>query len=187
MHGTYRGGMGLVMRVIELECSDPLKLGEFWSAVLGAPVGPGADGVHIAPRGEQELSLYLVEERGGQRPRSRTRLWLNPVEGELDAEVARLTGLGATVVDRRWTNSSIGLALVVMADPEGNEFCLESSDREVAEAVRRFEDPEDDLDDLDSLAPETAFKGSISIEDPRPGPGRPESGPPGCVVSRSTA
>jgi predicted enzyme related to lactoylglutathione lyase len=157
--------MGLVMRVIELECTDPLRLGEFWSAVLGASIGPGADGVYIAPGGEGGLSLYLVEERGGQRPRSRTRLWLNPVEGALEAEVARLTGLGATVVDRRWTNSSVGLAVVVLADPEGNEFCVESSDREVAEAVRRFEDPEDDLDDLDGLEPETRFTGFVRIED----------------------
>lgn len=164
VHGAYRGGMGLVMRVIELECADPLKLGEFWSAVLGSPVGPGADGVHIAPRGEEELSLYLVEERGSQRPRSRTRLWLNPVQGALDEEVARLSALGATVVDRRWTNSSCGLALVVLADPEGNEFCVESSDREVSEAVRRFEDPEDDLDDLDGLDPGAESSGVIRIE-----------------------
>ncbi|MEU7177226.1 MULTISPECIES: VOC family protein [Streptomyces] len=151
--------MGLTMRVVELECTDPLKLGEFWSAVLEAPVGPGKDGVNIAPRGGGEMRLYLVEERAPGHPRSRTRLWLNPVEGAWEAEVARLTGLGARVVEKYWTNRSCGLAVVVLADPEGNGFCVESSDREVAEVVRRFEDPSDDLDGLGPGPESTGFVG----------------------------
>lgn len=158
---AYGGGVGLKMRVIELECADPVELGGFWSAVLEAPVGPGADGVRIAPEGETALSLYLVEQRGVDRARSRTRLWLNPVEGALEEEVARLTGLGATVVERRWTNRSCGFAVVVLADPEGNEFCVESSDREVADAVHRFED---EADDLDGLGPEPEATAVVRIE-----------------------
>ncbi|MFE0379325.1 VOC family protein [Streptomyces inhibens] len=118
-------------------------------ALSWRPPRAGADGVNISPQGEGGMRLYLVERASG-RPRSRTRLWLNPVVGSLEAEVARLTGLGATVVDRRWTNRSCGPAVVVLADPEGNEFCIESSDREVAEAQRRLEDP---LDGLDGLGP----------------------------------
>ncbi|MFI0716387.1 VOC family protein [Streptomyces inhibens] len=157
--------MGLTMRVIELECTDPLKLGAFWSAALEAPLGPGVDGVNISPQGEAGMRLYLVEERASGRPRSRTRLWLNPVVGSLEAEVARLTGLGATVVDKRWTNRSCGLAVVVLADPEGNEFCIESSDRELAEAERRLEDPLDDLDGL-GPEPEAGSVGFIRIDTP---------------------
>ncbi|MGP8304515.1 VOC family protein [Streptomyces inhibens] len=147
--------MGLKMRKIELECADPIGLGRFWEAVLGAPMGPGADGVHIVPDGEAGFSLYLVEQRDAEHPRSRSRLWLNPVDGLLEDEVDRLTGLGATVVDRHWTNTSAGLEVVVFTDPEGNEFCVESSDHEVAEAVRRFEDESDDLDGLGPERPET--------------------------------
>ncbi|MFF0627873.1 VOC family protein [Streptomyces sp. NPDC004296] len=155
--------MGLTMRVVELECADPLKLGEFWSAVLDAPVGPGTDGVNIAPRGEQEMRLYLVEERATARPRSRTRLWLNPAQGALQVEVDRLTGLGARVIERRWTNRSCGLGVVVLADPEGNEFCIESSDQEVAQAVRRLEDADGDLD---GLGPEPECTGFVRIDGP---------------------
>lgn len=158
---AYIRQMGLTMRVVELECTDPLKLGEFWSAVLDAPVGPGTDGVNIVPRGEQEMRLYLVEERAPARPRSRMRLWLNPVDGALEVEVARLTALGAKVIERRWTNRSCGLAVVVLADPEGNEFCVESSDQEVAEAVRRFEDA-----DLDGLGPEPESSASVRVDIP---------------------
>ncbi|MFJ6792042.1 VOC family protein [Streptomyces angustmyceticus] len=156
--------MGLKMRKIELECADPLGLGGFWEAALGAPMGPGVDGVRIAPDGEAGFSLYLVEQRAAEHPRSRTRLWLNPVDGRLQDEVDRLTGLGATVVSRCWTNESTGLEVVVLADPEGHEFCVESSDQEVAEAVRRFEDESDDLDGLGPEEPETSTV--IRIEAP---------------------
>ncbi|WP_405755702.1 VOC family protein [Streptomyces sp. NBC_01020] len=140
--------MGLAMRVVEIECSDPLELGKFWSGVLQAPIGPGTDGVHIAsPGDEHPMSLYLVEERGSDRPRSRTRLWLNPMQGSLADEVSRLTGLGAVVIEKRWTMETFGLGVVVMADPEGNEFCVESSDRDVAEAVEKLEDDSDDADE----------------------------------------
>lgn len=147
--------MGLKMRKIELECADPIGLGRFWEAVLDAPMGPGADGVHIAPDGAVGFSLYLVEQQDTECPRSRSRLWLNPVDGLLADEVDRLTGLGATVVDRHWTNSSAGLEVVTFTDPEGNEFCVESSDHEVAGAVRRFEDESDDLEGLGPERPET--------------------------------
>lgn len=135
------------MRVIEIECSDPLELGKFWSGVLKAPIGPGTDGVHIAsPGDEHSMSLYLVEERASDRPRNRVRLWLNPMQGSLADEVSRLTGLGAVVIEKRWAMESYSLGVVVMADPEGNEFCIESSDREVSEVVKRLEGDSDGPD-----------------------------------------
>ncbi|MGX1853981.1 VOC family protein [Streptomyces sp. NPDC055299] len=146
--------MGLKMRKIELECADPIGLGGFWEEALGAPMGPGADGVRITPEGGSGFALYLVERP--ESPRSQPRLWLNPVEGRLQDEVERLTALGATVVSRYWTNTSAGLEVVVFTDPEGNEFCVESSDHEVAEAVRRFEDESDDLTGLGPERPETS-------------------------------
>ncbi|MEV7379915.1 VOC family protein [Streptomyces lydicus] len=147
--------MSLKMRMTALECADPIGLGRFWGAVLETAVGPSAEGVRLAPDGDVGFSLYLVEQRDAERARSRSRLWLNPVDGKLEDEVVRLTALGATVVDRHWTNTSAGLEVVVFADPEGNEFCVESSDQEVAEAVRRFEDESDDLAGLGPERPQT--------------------------------
>jgi predicted enzyme related to lactoylglutathione lyase len=46
-----------------------------------------------------------------------------PVERDQEAELNRLLGLGATIVDDRRTLRPGGW--VVLADPEGNEFCLE--------------------------------------------------------------
>lgn len=131
--------MGISLRVVEIECADPIQLGKFWSAALGAPIGPGADGVTIQLPGDNVSFLYLVEERDPKRPRSRTRIWFNPLQGSLSEEVERLTELGATVVETHWRQKTLGLGFVTLTDPEGNEFRIESSDREVAEAEALIE------------------------------------------------
>ncbi|MBB1255741.1 VOC family protein [Streptomyces alkaliterrae] len=137
------------LRAVEIECAEPLELAKFWSAALGGEISPAADGVHIADEQTGHPSLYLTEARSGERPRSRTRIWLNPVRGTLDDEVARLTALGAVVVERRWTMETFRLGYVIMTDPDGNEFCVESSDAERQVAERRFADESDDLADLE--------------------------------------
>lgn len=94
-----------------LSFAETSGLGEFWEAALGAPMGPGVDGVRIAPDGEVGFSLHLVQQRATEHPRNQPRLWLNPVDGRLQDEVDRLTGLGATIVNRYWTNASAGAAV----------------------------------------------------------------------------
>jgi predicted enzyme related to lactoylglutathione lyase len=55
---------------------------------------------------------------------------LRPAHGTRDAELARLSDLGATVVaDRR---NPDGTGWVVLADPEGNEFCILRSESELS-------------------------------------------------------
>ncbi|MFJ5268040.1 VOC family protein [Streptomyces sp. NPDC088358] len=132
--------MQIALRVLEIECTDPITLGRFWSAALGSPIGPGSDGVHIKFPGNIPQFLYLVEERDSARPRNRTRIWLNPLQGSLAEEIERLTKLGATVIERRWRHKEYGLGVVILTDPEGNEFCVESSDREVAEVRALMEE-----------------------------------------------
>jgi len=62
--------------------------------------------------------------------KNRIHLDLRPTEGTRDAELARLTELGAAVVaDRR---NADGTGWAVLADPEGNEFCILRSEAEVA-------------------------------------------------------
>ena len=64
----------------------------------------------------------------GKAVKNRLHLDLQPQGIRRDDEVQRLLGLGATVVgDRRRPD---GTGWVTMADPEGNEFCVERSDLE---------------------------------------------------------
>jgi hypothetical protein len=69
--------------------------------------------------GRRLLFQRVPEEKTGK---NRLHLDLHPGEGRREAEVERLTGLGASVL--REVKEAQG-AWVVMADPEGNEFCVQ--------------------------------------------------------------
>jgi hypothetical protein len=74
--------------------------------------------------------LLLVEVPRCEARQNRIHLDLRPAEGTRDAELARLVGLGASLLaDHR---SADGTGWVTLADPEGNEFCLLRSKAEVA-------------------------------------------------------
>jgi catechol 2,3-dioxygenase-like lactoylglutathione lyase family enzyme len=99
----------------------------FWAAVLGFaedpddPNEPGHEECMIfSPDGNQRV--LFIEVPDAKQIKNRLHLDLEPAEGTRDAEFARLLGLGATeVADRRRGDGS---GWVVLADPEGNEFCI---------------------------------------------------------------
>jgi hypothetical protein len=119
------------LRDIVIDCGHPASLARFWAAAL--------DGYEVAPYDEGELErlrtqgvsdpeddpTVLVEGPNGspslwfqrvpepKHVKNRVHLDLTATEGELE----RLLSLGASVVQRQpdW---------LVLADPEGNEFCL---------------------------------------------------------------
>jgi predicted enzyme related to lactoylglutathione lyase len=66
----------------------------------------------------------MLDVAEGKAVKNRVHLDLQP-DTTRDEEVARLVGLGATVVDNQVKPD--GKGWVVMADPEGNEFCVERS------------------------------------------------------------
>ncbi|MDQ2582911.1 VOC family protein [Saccharothrix yanglingensis] len=111
---------------ITVDCRDAYGLALFWSAVTGRPVGdddePGdPEALVELPSGPGLLFIQVPEEKA---VKNRLHLDLQP-DGPRDAEVERLLGLGATLVDDRRTPD--GKGWVVLADPEGNEFCVERS------------------------------------------------------------
>lgn len=118
---------------IVIDCAHPAATARFWAAAL--------DGYAVAPYDEAELArlrargiagpeddpTVLVEPSGGgprlwcqlvpEPKRGKNRVHLDLTSAETGAELDRLVGLGARVVDRpadHW----------ILADPEGNEFCL---------------------------------------------------------------
>jgi len=121
---------------IVFDCARPARLARFWASAL--------DGYEVAPYDHDELARLrsigitdveddpsvLVEPSDACGP----RLWFqlvpepkqlkNRVHLDLrcehaDAEIDRLTGLGARVLDEQSNDG-----LVVLCDPEGNEFCV---------------------------------------------------------------
>ncbi|MEU4801649.1 VOC family protein [Actinosynnema sp. NPDC023587] len=123
--------MSSLVHHITVDCLDPYALATFWSRVTGRPVS--ADD---APGDEEALvelpagpSLLFIRVPGGKAVKNRVHLDLQP-DSTRDDEVERLLGLGATQVDDQ--RRPDGTGWVVLADPEGNEFCVERSAAERA-------------------------------------------------------
>jgi predicted enzyme related to lactoylglutathione lyase len=104
---------------VVVDSSDPAAIAKFWAAVLDYQVIYGApDEVVIAKDEKTYPGLIFVPVPEGKTVKNRLHIDLNPENQE--AEVERLIGLGARRID-------IGqgeVTWVVMADPEGNEFCV---------------------------------------------------------------
>jgi predicted enzyme related to lactoylglutathione lyase len=114
---------------------DAYAQSRFWAGVLGFgedpddPNLPGHEECMIfSPDGTQRLLFIAVPDT--KRVKNRVHLDLVSAEGTRDAELARLMDIGSTVVDDR--RHPDGTGWVVLADPEGNEFCIVRSDAERA-------------------------------------------------------
>jgi predicted enzyme related to lactoylglutathione lyase len=112
---------------VTFDCHDARLIAEFWGAVTGYALEEMRDpGNHYwvasPPDGAwPRLVFVTVPER--KLVKNRVHLDVVPTDGDQDAELDRLLGLGATIVDDRRELTPGGW--VVLADPEGNEFCLE--------------------------------------------------------------
>src|SRR3954447_13315232 len=118
---------------ITMDCKRPWELAQFWSFALDLPLHPDNeahdDEVGIPLPHGGELILQLVPEP--KTVKNRQHLCLRPTDRTRDAEVDRLATAGAVLVhDRREPNGS---GWAVLADPEGNEFCVL---RSAAERIR---------------------------------------------------
>lgn len=117
---------------ITVDCRDPYRLAEFWSTVTGWPVSdqdrPGDPEVAVEPADESVPELLFVAVPEAKMVKNRLHLDLVPLARTRDEEVDRLRAAGATLVaDRRGAR---GRGWVVLADPEGNEFCVEAGQAE---------------------------------------------------------
>jgi hypothetical protein len=114
-------------RITELvvDCADPSGLAAFWCEVLGYVELERAEGsVEIGPpSGFGGPQPTLVFDRTSEPKRAKLRLHIdvNATDRDQDAELARLLAAGARPVDIGQTGAE---SWHVLADPEGNEFCL---------------------------------------------------------------
>ena len=125
MHG--RKFMKTALLNVTFDCTDARRVATFWSAVTGYDIErvdmPGNEFWLVsAPDGQfPRLVFVTVPER--KVVKNRVHLDLLPAEGEQAGELERFRALGATIVDDRRELEPGGW--IVLADPEGNEFCLE--------------------------------------------------------------
>jgi predicted enzyme related to lactoylglutathione lyase len=121
-----------IIRNVVIDCANPYELAQFWSQILGRPLGeddnPGDDEVILVmPEGHPTLLFAQVPEP--KTVKNRLHLCLTP-EVARDTEVERVLGLGGTIVND--LRDPDGTGWVVFADPEGNEFCVLRSEAERA-------------------------------------------------------
>lgn len=120
-----------VLQNVAIDCADAYQLARFWSRVTGRPLHPEDE------QGDRETQVLLAEGpvlHFNQVPESkkiknRIHLCLRP-ETSREQEVERLLGIGATLVTDHRNPDGSGWA--VLADPEGNEFCVLRSESDRA-------------------------------------------------------
>jgi catechol 2,3-dioxygenase-like lactoylglutathione lyase family enzyme len=125
--------MSLRIRHITVDCADPYALARFWAQLLGYREDPGEpnrpggnEALLLDPQGSAGLLFLRVPEPKVVKNRVHFDVWPQAAAGlNRDQALERVLGLGAALVDDR--REPDGTGWIVLADPEGNEFCLERS------------------------------------------------------------
>jgi predicted enzyme related to lactoylglutathione lyase len=118
--------MDIRIQCLTIDTTDPARLADFWEAALGwrrthasdeevvlePPAGSPEDGV------SPDLLFVRVPE---EKAAGKNRLHLDLRPKDQAAEVARIEALGATRAD---VGQGPDVSWVVLADPDGNEFCV---------------------------------------------------------------
>ncbi|MEV5766735.1 VOC family protein [Micromonospora sp. NPDC052213] len=139
---------------ITFDCADPAGLAAFWAEALGyqlqAPPGgfesweQALEAMGVPPENRNDASglvdpdgsrprLFFQRVPEGKQAKNRVHLDVRAAPGlhgdarmaALEAEAERLVSHGATRLRRHDPDPPLGAGHIVMADPEGNEFCLD--------------------------------------------------------------
>jgi catechol-2,3-dioxygenase len=115
----------MVSRIAQctLDVQDVATMSEFWSAALGYRAIPDeGDSVHLVPADESSAAPTMwLQPVDTPKTDHKNRCHLDLRADDQAAEVERLIQLGASRADVGQTGTE---GFIVMADPEGNEFCV---------------------------------------------------------------
>ena len=109
-----------------LKCRDPEVLARFWCEVLDftALDREAEIYIEIGPRegfGGPQPTIFLIRDDEPKNGHARLHIDVNPTDRDQDAELGRILAAGAKLVD---IGQPADASWHVLADPEGNEFCL---------------------------------------------------------------
>jgi hypothetical protein len=111
------------LRSLTFDALDPYAQALWWSEVLAVPMSP--DDVPGDPEAllrTHHGDVLFVQVPDEKTVKNRAHLDLEPSDRSRDEEVERVLALRAVLVDDR--REPDGRGWVVLADPEGNEFCV---------------------------------------------------------------
>ncbi|KOX02509.1 glyoxalase [Streptomyces sp. NRRL B-1140] len=116
---------------LSVDCHDPERLAAFWCEVFdfkvidrsedSVEIGSWVPTVEEVRARQMPTTLVFVQVPEGKAVKNRLHLDVSPIDASTEDEVIRLLGLGATRTD---VGQGPDRSWVVMADPEGNEFCV---------------------------------------------------------------
>ena len=120
LHGRVR--MTSAIAALAIDAHDPRRVADFWAAALGWEILEVDDyGVSIGPQDGSSPGIDVLVVPEAKTLKNRLHLDLR-ADGSTQAdEVERLLALGATRAD---VGQGPDVSWVVLADPEGNEFCV---------------------------------------------------------------
>ncbi|NND03895.1 MAG: VOC family protein [Acidimicrobiia bacterium] len=123
--------MSLEWEQVIVASRDPMALGRWWCEALGwVVVDDGPEVFEIQQEVDAMPGLLFVPFEGAKVGQNRLHIDLRP--DDQYAEVDRLVGLGASRIDVGQGDA----AWIVLADPEGNEFCVLSARTTSTERAR---------------------------------------------------
>lgn len=118
---------------VVVDCADPAALAEFYGELFGvSAIVRDSDWAYVQPHGRGPFrfagppsavdGVRIAFQRVPEPKTTKVRLHVDIGSDDIDADAARATALGATEL-RRVDDDPAG-RFIVLADPEGNEFCL---------------------------------------------------------------
>ncbi len=120
--------MAIRLQCITVDAHDPLALAQFWSEALGWKIGEDVNEIEVwierelgDPKNTGFPDILFLKNSAIKSGKNRLHLDLRP--DDQAAEVARLEKLGAKQIDIG-QSAEPTCTWIVMADPEGNEFCV---------------------------------------------------------------
>ena len=122
LHRWHAGQVSEATIGLVLDCADPEALAGFWAQALGLePLG--AAGNYVLLASTAGILPKLLLQRVDEAKTSKNRMHLDIETAQVEAEVERSEALGAKRLEEG-ARAEHGSRWVVMADPEGNEFCV---------------------------------------------------------------
>jgi predicted enzyme related to lactoylglutathione lyase len=113
--------MAMTPKMVTIDCADPQRLAEFWTEAGGYGVEGDYGSFVVLRPADGAAGVTIGLQKVPERRVGKNRVHIDWYSDDRPAEVERLVKLGATVLGEETVP---GLTWTVLADPEGNEFCV---------------------------------------------------------------